>query len=470
MMGSAAALCAVAAGCGPVTTTPGAHEQGNPSAPQSDFGSPAVLPDSSPVPESADAATQPTPGQAPIMGWSSWSFIRRDPTEAKIQAQAKALHDSGLSAHGFRYVNVDDFYYVCGKNGPTVDGFGRWVVDNNKFPSGMKALGDYVHAQGLLFGLYVTPGIASDAVQQNTPIEGSTAHAQDIALPLVNEKNYNCRHMVGIDYSKPGAQEFINSWANLLASYGVDYVKIDGVGSWDIPDVQAWSQALEQTGRQIHLELSNNLNIADAATWQKYADGWRISGDIECYHCETGGSSFPLTSWGGVSSRFGQAAKWAQYGGNGHYNDLDSLEIGNGTNDGLTPDQRQSYVTLWAMAASPLLLGVDLTQLDPGDLPLLTNDEVLAVDQAGVPGAPLAGGTQQVWVARHDDGSYAVALFNLGAADATVTVNLAQIGIAGGKASVRDLWSHSDLGVVSGSYSATLHSDASLLLKVTPAP
>jgi hypothetical protein len=416
-----------------------------------------------------DATMTPPASDAPIMGWSSWSFIRRDPTEAKIQAQAKALHDSGLQTHGFRYVNVDDFYYVCGATGPTVDGFGRWVVDTKKFPSGMKALGDYVHGQGLLFGLYVTPGIELAAVQQNTPIEGTNAHAQDIALPAVAEKNYNCRHMVGIDYTKPGAQEFIDSWARLFASYGVDYVKIDGVGSWDIPDVQAWSQALAHTGRPIHLELSNNLAIADAPTWRTLAGGWRISGDIECYNCETGGSSFPLTDWAHVSSRFGQAAKWAPFGGHGHYNDLDSLEIGNGVNDGLTSDQRQSYLTLWSMAAAPLLLGVDLTQLDPADVALLTNDEVLAVDQAGVPGAPVAGSAQQVWVAPQPDGSNAVALFNLGAADATVTVKLTDLGITSGKASARDLWSHADLGVISDSFSATLHPDASRLLKLTPA-
>jgi hypothetical protein len=440
-----------------------------PNGPMPDLSAPGVtLSDLSATETDSGIAT---PGVSPpIMGWSSWSFIRRDPTDAKIRAQAKALHDSGLVAHGFRYINVDDFYYVCGANGPSVDGFGRWVVDTNKFPAGMKALGDYIHGQGLFFGLYVTPGIALAAVQQNTPVQGTTAHAQDFALPTVNEKNYNCRHMVGIDYTKPGAQQFINSWANLFASYGVDYIKIDGVGSGDIPDIQAWSQALAQTGRAIHLELSNNLNIADAATWRKLSDGWRISGDVECYGCETGGSSYPLTDWAHVSSRFGQAAKWAQYGGGGHYNDLDSLEIGNGANDGLTPDERQSYVTLWSIAAAPLLLGVDLTNLDAGDMPLLTNDEVLAVNHAGVPGEQLEGGTQQVWAARQGDASYAVALFNLGTVAATVSVSFAQLGITGGRADVRDLWSHTDLGVVSGSFSATLQPNASRMLKVVTAP
>src|SRR5205823_3134631 len=100
----------------------------------------------------------------PAMGWSSWSFVRRWPTEAKIKAQANAMVSSGLSAHGFVYVNLDDFFQACDSNGFKVDSYGRWAVDSAKFPSGMKALGDYIHATGLKFGLYVTPGIAKNAV------------------------------------------------------------------------------------------------------------------------------------------------------------------------------------------------------------------------------------------------------------------------------------------------------------------
>ena len=116
-----------------------------------------------------------------------------------------------------------------------------------------------MHRLGLKFGLYVTPGISSQAVAKNTPIDAAPSyHADDIAT-VGPEKNYNCQGMVGINYSKPGAQAFIDSWADEFASWGVDYLKIDGVGPSDIPDVQAWSQALIQTGRPIHLELSNSL-------------------------------------------------------------------------------------------------------------------------------------------------------------------------------------------------------------------
>jgi hypothetical protein len=250
------------------------------------------------------------------MGWSSWSFIRHDPTEAGIEAQARAMHVSGLQSVGYQYANVDDFWYQCpGSQGPDVDSYGRWVIDSTRFPpdgslNGIAATARYVHHLGLKFGLYVTPGISKQAVEENTPIEGTSYTADDIAEPSVSENNYNCGGMAGIDYSKPGAQQFIDSWADEFASWGVDYVKLDGVGSFDVPDVQAWSQALEQTGRPIHLELSNSLNINDASVWQEYSNGWRTGGDIECYGCESGGSSYPLTDWANVESRFAQVAAW----------------------------------------------------------------------------------------------------------------------------------------------------------------
>src|SRR6266542_3401870 len=136
---------------------------------------------------------------------------------------------------------------------------------------------------GLKFGFYVTPGIPKNAVLRNTPIEGTPYHAADIANTSTLEKNYNCHNMYFIDYSKPGAQEYVDSWARQFASWGVDYLKIDGVGSSDIPDVQAWATALRKTGRQINYALSNNLAIADAATWRKLANSWRTQGDVECY-------------------------------------------------------------------------------------------------------------------------------------------------------------------------------------------
>ena len=407
----------------------------------------------------------------PAMGWSSWSFVRRTPTEAVIKAQADALKNSGIAAHGFVYVNLDDFWMKCDSNGPVVDGNGRWVVDTTKFPDGMKALADYVHNDGLKFGLYVTPGIAQNAVTQNTPIAGTSHHAADIAVTSTSEKNYNCKHMYGIDYSKAGAQEFVNSWAAQFASWGVDYLKIDGVGSSDIPDVTAWASALRATGRPINYALSNNLAIADAPTWRQYANSWRTQGDVECY-CGPGanGSGYPITDWSHVSARFATAASWQPYAGPGGWNDLDSLEVGNGDQIGLTADQRRSQFTLWAMAASPLLLGTDLTHLDSTDKAMLTNDRLIGVDQDGVAAKRIVNsGSNQVFSKREADGSYVVALFNTATSgSSTVSVNWSQAGFTG-SAAVTDLWSGSGQGTVSGSYSATLRPGETRLIRAVPA-
>ncbi|MFC8673344.1 alpha-galactosidase [Streptomyces griseorubiginosus] len=406
----------------------------------------------------------------PAMGWSSWSYVRRTPTEAKIKAQADALVSTGLKNHGFVYINLDDFWQKCDSNGFVVDSYGRWTVDSAKFPSGIKALADYVHSNGLKFGFYVTPGIAKNAVTKNTPIEGTSYHAKDIADTSKTEKNYNCKNMYYIDYSKPGAQEFVNSWARQFASWGVDYLKIDGVGSQDIPDVQAWDKALRATGRPINFALSNNLPIADASTWRKLANSWRTQGDVECY-CGPGsnGSGYPLTDWSHVTKRFDSAASWQPHAGPGGWNDLDSLEIGNGDQVGLTADQRRSHFTLWAMAASPLLLGTDLTDLDPVDKAMLTNDRLIGVDQDGVAAKRIvSSGVKQVWSKKESDGQYVVALFNTGTSgSATVAVDWSQVGFTG-SGDVTDLWSGSHKGVIADSYSASLRPGETRLIRVKP--
>ena len=372
-------------------------------------------------------------------------------------------------------LTVDDFWYQCpGSQGPNVDTDGRWVTDATKFPAsgstnGIAVVAGHVHADGLKFGLYVTPGISAQAVAANTAIQGTSYHAKDIATSTA-EKNYNCKGMVGIDNSKPGAQAFVNSWANEFASWGVDYVKIDGVGTGDVADIQAWSAALQQTGRPIHLELSNNLAIGSAATWKQYSNGWRTGGDIECYSCESGGSSYPLTAWSSVQSRFAQVANWQPYGGPGAFNDYDSIEVGNGSNDGLTAAERQSQLSLWAMAASPLILGTDLTNLDSTDLGYLKNSRVLSVDQDAIDASRIVNnGNQQVYSKTEANGDVIIGLFNYsGTASTTVSVPLSDAGITG-SATATDLWTGGSLGTVSGTYSTTLAAGAVRLIRATPA-
>lgn len=411
----------------------------------------------------------------PLMGWSSWSFLRNTPTEAKMKAQAQGMASGGLVAAGYKYVNLDDFYYLDPAS--TVDGNGRWVTDTSKFPDGMANLGSYIHSLGEKFGMYLTPGIPVAAYKQNTPIAGTSFHAQDIVSNTGSyETNYNygSGRMYYIDYAKnpAAAQAFLNSWADQLAGYGIDYLKIDGISPNDgdtqaVADVQHWSQALNQTGRTIHLELSNSLTPADAASWQQYTNGWRIDGDIECY-CGSN-SSFPLTDWNNVSGRFNDVQPWIGAGGTGGWNDLDSVEVGNGSNDGLTYDERKTQLTLWAIENSNLTLGVDMTNLDPTDVGLLTNSEVLAVDQSGHPARAVDRTTQQqAWYAANGDGSYTVALFNLSGAAATVSVNWQDIGFTGSSATVHDDWSHSDAGTFATGYGVSLPAHGATLLKVVP--
>jgi hypothetical protein len=414
-------------------------------------------------------------GVTPAMGWSSWSFIRHDPTEADIEAQALAMHNSGLQSVGYDYINIDDFWYNCpGSQGPDVDSDGRWAINTTSFPpqgnlNGIQATANYVHHLGLKFGIYITPGISKQAVAENTPIEGTSYTADDIAEPSVSENNYNCGGMVGIDYSKPGAQQFIDSWANEFASWGVDYVKLDGVGSFDIPDVQAWSNALRQTGRPIHLELSNSLNIDDASTWEQYSNGWRTGGDIECY-CGANGASFPLTDWSNVESRFDQVAQWQPYGEPGAYNDYDSIEVGNGAaDDGLSYDQSMSQLSLWSLASSPLLLGTDLTSLTKPDLALLKNRAVIAVDQDGIDASRLADtATDQIFAKTEKSGDVDAGLFNTSGATETITTSAASLGLPAGTDYLLDnLWTGQQTETA-GTISEVVPSDGVALLRVTP--
>jgi alpha-galactosidase len=420
-----------------------------------------ALADSGPAGRSAHRPAQLA--AHPPLGWSSWSSLRGNVSEAAIAAQAQVMHDS-LGKHGYVYINIDSGWT------DHLDAYGRDAWNTTKFPSGMPALAAYLHKLGLRFGLYLLPGIPKAAVAANTPIYGTPYHAADIADTSTEGNTYTDAWR--IDYNKPGAESYVQSYADMFASWGVDYLKMDFVGPGgglhpadNRADIEHWHYALAHSGRPIHLELSNSLSLADAPTWQAYANGWRIEGDVECYKSCPGF----LTNWAlRASKRFTDAPHWTQYAGPGHWNDLDSLELGNGDVDGLTPDERVSIMTLWSIEASPLLLGTDLTKMDPADLKLITNDEVIAVDRAGHPATPLSQATpQQVWSVREPDGSYVVALFNLADTAATVTANWSDLGLAG-TADARDLWAHRTVGRDVTGFSAELAPHASRLLRVTP--
>ena len=388
--------------------------------------------------------------RTPVLGWSSWSFIREKPTAATLEAQAHAMRNSGLQQLGYEYINLDDFWYQCpGSQGPNVDPYGRWVIDSSRFPAdgetnGILRVADHMHGLGMKFGIYVTPGISRQAVVKNTPIQGTPYTAAQIAEPSIAENNYNCKGMVRIDYSKPGAQAYINSWVNMLASWGVDYIKIDGMSDKNVPDIKAWSRAIRQSGRPMVLDVTQgSYTRAIAPTLMKYANQWEFAPDVECYRCEKKGSSYPLTSWKDVEKRFNYVADWQPYAGPGGFNDYDSIEVGNGSNDGLTPVERQTQLSLWALGSSPLLLGVDLTHLDPLDLQYLKNTAVLAVDQDSIAAKRVVNaGTRQVFAKKEANGDVIVGLFNTGNQAETVYVKASAVGLPGKKGgySLENLW------------------------------
>lgn len=415
--------------------------------------------------------------RTPVLGWSSWSFLRKLPTADKMKAQALALQNSGLQKLGYEYVNLDDFWYQCpGPQGPNVDNYGRWITDSSIFPpqgdtDGIKVVADYVHSLGMKFGIYVTPGISKQAVKRNTSIKGTSYTADQIAEPSVKENNYNCKGMVRIDYTKPGAQEYTNSWVDMLAAWDIDYIKIDGMQDSNAPDVKAWSNAIRQSGRPMVLDVTQgSFTTALAPTLMKYANQFEFAPDIECYRCEKGGSSYPLTSWTDISNRFDFVAKWQPYARPGAFNDYDSVEVGNGDNDGLTPVERQTQMSLWALGASSFILGVDLTHLDATDLEkYLKNSEVLAVDQDSIAAKRvLKAGNHQVFAKTEANGDAIVGLFNTGAKSEEISVPASTLGLSENKSgySEDDLWTGETKKTNNNTISATVPSHGVVLYRV----
>lgn len=486
----------------------------------------------------------------PYMGWSTWSlqahFGSSEPTgdafenEVNIKANSDAMRRTGLQAHGFEYINVDgdwDYGLMCQCGDPMGwDAYGRPVGDPQRFPSGMAALAAHIHGNGQKAGIYWEGGIPPQVYAANTPILGTPYHVQDIALkPLTTEFN----SFYVIDFTKTGAQEYIDSIIQEFAEWGYDYLKVDGVKNIDRDNVAAISKAIRKAGRPMYLNLSSNLNHDLAGWWERYTSGRRIDGDVECSRntCTTalarwwnpaaGPAAGTASAPAGIFARFTDplVSGWVDdYGNWLGWNDYDTLEVGNGSitsypssskeilvtsqaalqpspdtmgghiayTDGLANhDERQSAVTMWAIGGSTLQLGADLTLLDSEGIDLLTNDEVIAVDQSGRHGDPVYEATYTysseprgstvittatvnagtVWEQTLCDGTYYVALFNLDLGQTgqpvTVSVNWADLGFSG-PAEARDLWQHSDLGVMATGYSVSLNSHGSSLIHVKP--
>jgi hypothetical protein len=436
------------------------------------------------TPTATPAATATELAAKPYMGWSSWSMqsskypgLNPDGdysylTEANVLKQADAMA-AKLKQYGYEYVNIDAGWWMNKDWKSGFDQYGRQAPDPVRFPNGMKSLADHIHSKGLKAGIYLPVGLEKGAYGEGkVPIWNAPGcTTADIVYPDLRTTN-GWDSAYKIDFGDPCAQKYINSQAQMFADWGYDFLKLDGVGPGsfksgdnynNVADVAAWQKAIATAGRPIHLELSWSLDIAHAADWKKHSNGWRIDTDVECY-CNT------LVTWeNSVNDRWDDAPAWSNKAGPGGWNDFDAIDVGNGEMDGLTKAERQSYMTLWAISKSPLYTGDDLTRLDSYGVSLLTNKEVIAVDQNDSPVArPVTTvGDQQVWGTKNADGSYTVALFNLGDSPAAVTAHWASFGFTG-NASVRDLWSKSNLGTYKNKITATLPAHGSRLFTIKP--
>jgi hypothetical protein len=411
-------------------------------------------------------------GQQPYFGWSTFSqqtinsnFL----TQATVAAQSDALASSGLQMHGFQYINIDSGWHGG------FDGNGRPIPDTTTFPN-IQALITHMHQNGQKAGIYWIPGVEYPAVAANSPILGTPYHIQDILVVPYTAGNAfgssgTSPYHYKIDYTKPGAQEYTNSVVALFASWGVDLIKLDGVtpgsDSYNLsidnrPDVAAWSKAIAASGRSIWLTISWALDEDYLSVWEEFANARRIDQDVECE-----GDCSTLTNWPRIYERFRDLPGWENASGTAvGWNDLDSLDIVNGATDGLSNQEKQSALSLWALANAPLTLGGDLTAIDSFGKQLLTNDEVLAVDLSGNPATQVLDGDLEVWVSNLGNGTYYVGIFNMNATVTRANIPWSLLGFDH-PTWVRDLWAQSDLDPSQTGFSTVLQPHASQLLKVS---
>jgi len=404
-----------------------------------------------------------SPAPTPPMGWNSWDSYGTTVREEQVKANADwmAAH---LARYGWRYVVVDIQWYEANAQGHdykpgaplTMDEYGRLMPALNRFPSsangaGFKPLADYVHDKGLKFGIHIMRGIPRQAVDRNLPIEGTPYHAADIA-----DRENGCRwnpDMWGVDTARPGAQGYYDSIAKMYAAWGVDFIKADDMGShlYQPAEIKALSLAIHKTGRPMVLSISPGpAPISEAAFFQKYSQMWRISDDF-------------WDDWKLLRRQFDYTRDWAsQVGENNTWPDADMLPFGRlrvtdaeggGTASRFTPDEEQTVMTLWSIFRSPLIFGGDLPSNDAATTALITNEEVLDVDQHSRGGHEvLDRGDFRVWVANGaSSGEYFVAIFNL-RNDAIVIAPIPwlDIGIFGMVKDIRDVWTHNSVDASKG--------------------
>lgn len=412
------------------------------------------------------------------MGWNSWDSYGTTVTEAQVKANADAMARD-LKSHGWQYIVVDIQWYEPNAQGHdyapgaklAMDEYGRLLPAVNRFPSaadgsGFRHLADYVHSKGLKFGIHIMRGIPRQAVAANTPIKGTQYHAGDVA-----DKDNHCRwnpDMWGVDTTKPGSQAYYDSIAELYASWGVDFIKADDMGShlYQPAEIKALALAIEKTGRPMVLSISPGpAPISEAEFFEKYAQMWRISDDF-------------WDDWKLLKKQFDYTRDWAEFiGKNDTWPDADMLALGRlrvtakeggGSPTHFTPDEQRTVMTLWSIFRSPLIFGGDLPSNDPATTALITNDEVLDVDQHSSGNHEvLEEGNIRVWVADASNRKdHYIAVFNLGNESVRANLSWSKLGLVGAEADVRDLWAKRPLGE-KADLESELRPHASVLYRVS---
>jgi hypothetical protein len=428
----------------------------------------------------ADEPTFHVWAQSPPMGWNSWDCYGAGVNEQQTLDNAGYMADK-LKSHGWNIITVDIQWYeplahtTEYRKGAAleIDEFGRLLPAANRFPSSkdsrsFKPLADMTHARGLRFGLHLLRGIPRQAVTQNTKILGTNLHAADIA-----DTQSTCpwnTDMYGVDMTKPGAQEYYDSVLALMAGWDLDFIKVDDLSRpYHKPEIEALRKAIDKTGRPIVFSTSPGATpVTEGEHVANHANMWRVSDDF-------------WDSWHALEEQFKRLHDWEPYRGPGHFPDADMLPLGNirtwdakkaWTN--FTHDEAVTMMTLWSIARSPLILGANLPKNDAFTLSLLTNDEVLAVDQNSTNNRQLfRDGAKIAWTADVPGSSDKyVALFNAPPpktkpATETIGVPLADIGCKG-ECAVRDLWNGSDLPPQSQTVQIELAPHAAALYRIHP--
>ena len=381
----------------------------------------------------------------PAMGWNSWNHYGARITQEIVLENAKALVDSGLINHGWSYINIDD-----GWQGPRGGQF-HGLQGNEKFPD-LKGMCDQIHSMGLKFGLYSTPWTISYA-----DYPGSSAANPEGTFTKPGPRTVKPRRNAP-PYAI-GRYHFTTNDAQQWAAWGVDYLKYD----WnpiELPETVEMYQALRSSGRDIVFSLSNHMKLPNGPAIGKIANSWRVTGDI-------------LANWYRMAELgFGQD-RWKPFSSPGHWIDADMLEIAAAERGqpGLTPDEEYTHMTLWCLLCSPLLIANDLSRMDDFTKNLLTNDEVIAVNQDSLGDQAVTvnyEGDAKVYAKKLEDGSLAVGLFNVGAKPSiTVLVRWSDLKIKGPR-TVRDLWRQRDLGKFDTEFTMTVTSHSAELVKIAP--